>query len=136
MRAYYLAGNNIDWLIGICLLFFAIGTVIALAMVAIPQKFNLRVNRGDTFIYSGFVAIAGFCGMLVLSIPSFTMDDLEAGRHWKYDCKLLEVNIPTGTFTDLVNKLDCADIIINVPKLQYDEYIRQWELYQSNKKWK
>lgn len=134
MRAYYLEGNNIDWLIGICLLFFATGTVIALAMVAIPQKFNLRVNRGNTFIYSGFVAIAGFCGMLVLSIHSFTMEDLEAGRHWKHDCQLLEVNIPTGTFTDSVNKLDCAGIIINVPVPQYYAYISQWELYQENKK--
>ncbi|WP_058914090.1 hypothetical protein [Entomohabitans teleogrylli] len=134
MRAYYLAGNNIDWLIGICLLFFATGTVIALAMVAIPQKFNLRVNRGNTFIYSGFVAIAGFCGMLVLSIHSFTMEELEAGRHWNNDCKLLEANIPTGTFTDSVNKLDCAGIIINVPVSQYYAYISQWELYQANKK--
>jgi hypothetical protein len=29
------------------------------------------------------------------------MDELEAGRHWKNDCKLLEVNIQTGSFTRL-----------------------------------
>ncbi len=30
--------------------------------------------------------------MFVISIHSFSMDELEAGRHWKDDCKTLEVN--------------------------------------------
>lgn len=42
------------------------------------------------------------------------MDELEAGRHWKDDCRTLEVNMPTGAFTSPVNKLDCDGIIINV----------------------
>ncbi|VUS88098.1 hypothetical protein SB6424_05478 [Klebsiella pasteurii] len=134
MRGSYLAGNDFGWLIGVCLILFVIGVVGALAMVATPEKFNLRVNRGDTFIYSALIASVGFCGMFVISIHSFTMDELEAGRHWKNDCKLLEVNIPTGTFTDSVNKLDCAGIIINVPVSQYDEYISQWELYKAKNK--
>ncbi|NNP65751.1 hypothetical protein EF935_25355, partial [Klebsiella pneumoniae] len=115
MKTYYILGHNVAWLNGICLILFVIGVVGALAMVAIPEKFNLGVNRGDTFIYCALIAVVGFCGMFVISIHSFSMDELEAGRHWKNDCKTLEVNIPTGAFTSPVNKLDCDGIIINVP---------------------
>lgn len=99
-----------------------------------PEKFNLRVNRGDTFIYCALIAVVGFSGMFVISIHSFSMDELEAGRHWKDDCKTLEVNMPTGAFTSPVNKLDCDGIIINVPGGQYYSYIHQWELYKANSK--
>ena len=107
MKAYYILGHNVAWLNGICLILFVIGVVGALAMVAIPEKFNLRVNRGDTFIYCALIAVVGFSGMFVISIHSFSMDELEAGRHWKDDCRTLEVNMPTGAFTSPVNKLDC-----------------------------
>ena len=103
-------------------------------MVAIPEKFNLRVNRGDPFIYCALIAVVGFSGMFVISIHSFSIDELEAGRHWKDDCKTLEVNMPTGAFTSPVNKLDCDGIIINVPGGQYYSYIHQWELYKANSK--
>lgn len=81
---------------------FVIGVVGALAMVAIPEKFNLRVNRGDTFIYCALIAVVGFSGMFVISIHSFSMDELEAGRHWKDDCRTLEVNMPTGALPALL----------------------------------
>ncbi|XJP25281.1 hypothetical protein ACF8J8_25515 (plasmid) [Klebsiella pneumoniae] len=132
MKAYYILGHNVAWLNGICLILFVIGVVGALAMVAIPEKFNLRVNRGDTFIYCALIAVVGFSGMFVISIHSFSMDELEAGRHWKDDCRTLEVNMPTGAFTSPVNKLDCDGIIINVPGGQYYSYIHQWELYKAN----
>lgn len=45
MKAYYILGHNVAWLNGICLILFVIGVVGALAMVAIPEKFNLRVNK-------------------------------------------------------------------------------------------
>ncbi|HIH4072945.1 TPA: hypothetical protein ACYSCA_005543 [Klebsiella variicola] len=80
------------------------------------------------------VAVVGFCGMFVISIHSFSMDELEAGRHWKDDCRTLEVNMPTGAFTSPVNKLDCSGVIINVPQGQYDVYIHQWELYKAKTK--
>ena len=134
MKAYYILGHNVAWLNGICLILFVIGVVGALAMVAIPEKFNLRVNRGDTFIYCALIAVVGFSGMFVISIHSFSMDELEAGRHWKDDCKTLEVNISTGAFTSPVNKLDCSGVTINVPRGQYDVYIRQWELYKAKTK--
>ena len=133
MRDLYLEGNNISWLAGVCLLLFVIGVVGVLAMFVIPEKFNLRVCRANLFFFSALMAVVAFVMLIVFSSQSFTMDDLEAGRHWKNDCKLLEVNIPTGSFTEPVNKLDCAGVIINIPGVQYDEYIRQWELYKAKK---
>ena len=134
MRAYYLEGNNIDWLIGVCLIICVIGVVGALAMFVIPEKINLRVCRANVFFFSALMAVVAFVILIVFTSESFTMDELEAGRHWGNDCKLLEVNIPTGTFTEPVNKLDCAGVIINIPKVQYDAYIRQWELYKAKNK--
>ena len=80
------------------------------------------------------MAVVAFVTLIVFTSRSFTMDELEAGRHWKNDCKLLEANMPTGAFTSPVNKLDCDGIIINVPGERYYAYIHQWELYQANKK--
>jgi hypothetical protein len=130
MKSWYYEGNNIDWLIGVCLILFVIGIVGALAMFVIPDKINLRVCRANVFFFSALMAVVAFVMLIVFTSRSFTMDELEAGKHWKNECDLLEVNIPTGTFTDSVNKLDCAGVIINIPKIQYDEYIRQWELYK------
>ena len=134
MRAYYLEGDNIEWLIGVCLILFVIGVVGALAMFVIPEKINLRVCRANVFFFSALMAVVSLAMLIVFTSESFSMDELESGRHWKNDCQLLEVNIPTGSFTAPVNKLDCAGIIINVPRLQYDEYIRQWELYKDKNK--
>ena len=52
MRAYYLEGDNIEWLIGVCLILFVIGVVGALAMFVIPEKINLRVCRANVFFFS------------------------------------------------------------------------------------
>ena len=134
MTAYYIDGVNIAWLNGVCLFLIFAGFVVALAMFIIPKKINLRVNRGNTFIFSVLITLAAFAMLIVFLSSSFTMDALEAGRHWKNDCKLLEVNIQTDSFPTSVNKLDCVGIIINVPRLQYDEYIRQWELYKVKNK--
>ncbi|WP_241187181.1 hypothetical protein [Klebsiella michiganensis] len=79
------------------------------------------------------IGVVGAMAM-VATIHSFSMDELEAGRHWKDDCRTLEVNMPTGAFTSPVNKLDCDGIIINVPGGQYYSYIHQWELYKANSK--
>lgn len=134
MRSWYYEGNNIDWFIGVCLILFVIGVVGALAMFVIPEKINLRVCRANVFFFSAFMAVVAFSILIVFTSESFTMDELEAGKHWENDCKLLEVNIPTGTFTEPVNKLDCAGIIINVPVSQYNVYISQWGLYKDKNK--
>ena len=134
MRAYYLEGDNIEWLTGVSLILFVIGVVGALTMFVIPERINMRFCRGNVFFFSAIIAVVAFVTLIVFTSQSFTMDELEAGRHWKNDCKLLEVNIPTGAFTEPVNKLDCAGVIINIPKIQYDEYIRQWKSYKAKNK--
>lgn len=114
MKAYYILGHNVAWLNGICLILLLLVWSVRWQWLPSLKKFNLRVNRGDTFIYCALIAVVGFSGMFVISIHSFSMDELEAGRHWKDDCRTLEVNMPTGAFTSPVNKLDCDGIIINV----------------------
>ncbi|MDV1572918.1 hypothetical protein RZQ58_29455, partial [Raoultella planticola] len=109
-----------------------------------PRNFNQRVSLGrndllirtfpNLFFFSALMAVVSLAMLIVFTSESFSMDELESGRHWKNDCQLLEVNIQTGSFTSPVNKLDCAGIIINVPRLQYDEYIHQWELYKDKNK--
>ena len=134
MRSWYYEGSNIDWLIGVFLIFCFIGVVGALAMFIIPKKVNLRVCRANLFVFSALMAVVAFAMLIAFTSGSFSIDELEAGRHWKDDCKTLEVNMPTGAFTSPVNKLDCDGIIINVPGERYYAYIHQWELYQANKK--
>ena len=134
MRSWYYEGSNIDWLIGVFLIFCIIGVVGALAMFIIPKKVNLRVCRANLFVFSALMAVVAFAMLIAFTSGSFSIDELEAGRHWKDDCRTLEVNMPTGAFTSPVNKLDCDGIIINVPGERYYAYIHQWELYQANKK--
>lgn len=134
MRTYYLEGYNTTWLNGLFLCLFLIGVVGALAMFVIPEKVNLRVCRGNFFLFSALIGLVALSMLIVFTSKSFTMDDLETGRHWKNDCKLIEANIPTGTFTVPINKMDCGGVIINVQGPLYYEYIRQWELYESKVK--
>ena len=105
MSAYYFEGNNIDWFICLCLFLVVICVVNALAMFVIPEKFSLQVSRGKTLACSALIGGVSFITLVVFASQSFTMDELDVGRYWKNDCKLLEVNIPTGAFTEPVNKL-------------------------------
>ncbi|RLM11804.1 hypothetical protein BIY27_12265 [Gibbsiella quercinecans] len=134
MKSYYLEGANIAWLNGLCLCLIFIGVVGVLAIFIIPDRINLRVDRSYIFLFSVLVAVFAFLMVFLFTKGSLTRDELEAGRHWKNDCKLLEVNIQTGSFTEPVNRINCAGVIINVPKVQYDEYIHQWGLYEKKNK--
>lgn len=68
MRAYYLEGDNIEWLIGVCLILFVIGVVGALAMFVIPEKINLRVCRANVFFFSALMAVVAFVTLIVLPV--------------------------------------------------------------------
>ncbi|ENY6943473.1 hypothetical protein ACNBFZ_005062, partial [Escherichia coli] len=57
MSAYCFEGNNIDWFICLCLFLVVICVVNALAMFVIPEKFSLRVNRGNTLIVSVLIGL-------------------------------------------------------------------------------
>lgn len=39
-----------------------------------------------------------------------------------------------GAFSEAVNKLDCAGVIINVPSEKYYRYISEWQLYKAKNK--
>ncbi|APJ79944.1 hypothetical protein [Escherichia coli] len=134
MSAYYFEGNSIDGFIYLCLFLVVICVVNLLAMFVIPEKFSLQISRGKILVCSVLTGCFSFITLVVFASQSFTMDELDVGRYWKNDCKFLEVNIPTGAFTEPVNKLECAGVIVNVPVAQYEEYIRQWELYKAKMK--
>lgn len=57
MSAYCFEGNNIDWFICLCFFLVVICVVNALAMFVIPEKFSLRVNRGNTLIVSVLIGL-------------------------------------------------------------------------------
>lgn len=134
MITAYINGNEMGWLLTLVLLFCFVCGVVALAMLAIPKKYSLSVHRGYVFVITAFSAIAGVVAFLVLSSKTFTPDELDVGRHWLHDCTLLAVNIPTGTYTAPVNRLDCAGIIIHVPTPTFNLYTAQWKMYQDKHK--
>jgi len=127
----YINGNDIGWLLTLFALFFFVGAALALVMLILPKKYGLSSQRGNVFAISSIVSLFGLVALGVFSSQAFSLDELEMGRHWKNDCKLIEVNIPTGTFTDSVNKLDCTGVIINVPTNIFNTYTSQWEMYNE-----
>ncbi|MCD6946298.1 hypothetical protein LTW04_24985 [Escherichia coli] len=130
MKEHYLEGNNISMVVEVCIFLFLIGVICILSVFLLYRKIKMRVNVDYLLAFGVIIALASIVSAVMFTSRSLTMEDLELGRHWKQDCKLLEVNIPTGTFTDPVNRLGCSDVIVNVPTNQYDEYIRQWDLYK------
>lgn len=134
MITAYMYGKDIGWLLTLFILFFFVGGVIALAMLVIPERYKMFFHRGYVFVISVFFSIAGIVSLAVLSCMTFTLDELETGKHWKQDCMLMEVNVPTGTFTADVNKLNCAGVIINVPMNKFNAYTSQWEMYNGRDK--
>lgn len=133
MNAFYY-GINLGWVAGVFLALFVVGCILAASMFAIPEKYNSRFNIGNTFIWSSLAAVVGLSGTITILTMTVSQDGLEVGRHWKTECRLMEANIQTGAFSDRVNKLDCAGIIINVPSGQYYRYISEWELYKAKRK--
>ena len=130
----YLYGKDVGWLLTLFILFFFVGGALALVMLILPKKYELSSHRGNIFAISAIASLFGLVGLVVFSSQTFSLDELEIGRHWENDCKLIEVNIPTGTFTDSVNKMDCAGVIINVPTNIFNAYTSQWEMYNERDK--
>ncbi|EPU1046034.1 hypothetical protein ACVUNM_004046 [Raoultella ornithinolytica] len=129
MNAFYY-GINLGWVAGVFLALFAVGSILIATILVIPEKYHSRFNIVNTFIWSFLSAMVGLGGTITILTMTVSRDDLEVGRHWKTECRLMEENIQTGVFLDPVNKLDCAGIIINIPSGQYYRYISEWELYK------
>jgi hypothetical protein len=130
MSAFYY-GINLGWVAGVFLALFVVGGILITTILVIPEKYHSRFNIVNTFIWSSLAAVVGLSGTVAILTMTVSQDDLEVGRHWKTECRLMEANIQTGAFSDMVNKLDCAGIIINVPSGQYYRYISEWELYKE-----
>ncbi|QQQ26160.1 hypothetical protein JIZ39_31365 (plasmid) [Klebsiella grimontii] len=77
--------------------------------------------------------MAGILGTGVVIFVTVSNRELEAGKYWETECKLMEVNIQAGIFLDPVNKLDCAGVIINVRTRIYNRYILEWQSYENDK---
>jgi len=133
MITAYLYGKDIGWLLTLFILFLFVGGALALVMLILPERYKLYHHRDNIFAISTIIAFVGLIGLVVFTPQTFSLDELETGRHWENDCKLIEVNIPTGTFTDSINKLNCAGVIINVPANTFNAYTSQWKMYKDNK---
>lgn len=134
MTDAWLDGVNIGWTVTLAALCFIAGTAVSLAMLVIPETYHLRIERDKPFISGALFAVAGLVVLIAMRSQAFSIDELESGGHWKNDCSVIEVSMPAGTFSESVNLLNCAGVIIKVPTPQYDEYIRQWELYKAKNK--
>lgn len=133
MQAFYY-GINLGWVAGVFIALFITGFILAAAMCVLPEKYNFRFSKGNTFIWGALAAIVGLAGMFTILIMTVSMDDLETGKHWKTECLLMEVNIQAGTFSEPVNKLDCAGVILNVPAKSYYRYTAEWQWYEAKNK--
>lgn len=134
MITAYMYGKDIGWLLTLFVLFLFVGGAIALVMINLTESYKLFSYRDNIFFISALISIFSLIGLVAFTPQTFSLDELETGRNWKKDCKLIEVTIPTGTFTDSVNKLDCAGVIINVPVKTFNTYTSQWEMYKDGNK--
>ena len=131
MNAFYY-GTNLGWVAVIFTALFVLGLIVAISICALPEKYHYRFS--GTFILSSLAAVVGLAGIFTTLIMTVSMDDLETGKHWGSECKLMEVNVKQGTFSDPVNKIDCSGVIINVPSGKYYRYISEWQLYKAKNK--
>lgn len=137
----YFYGVNLGWLAGGFLALFVTAGILAAsvsciacaAIFALPKKHHIHSGIIKIFLGSALAAIAGIVGTGVVMFVTVSNRELEAGRHWKTECKLMEVNIQTGVFSEPVNKLDCAGVIINVRTRTYNRYILEWQSYENDK---
>jgi hypothetical protein len=101
MNAFYY-GINLGWIAGIFLALFIVGGIwqhqcVQSTEVSKPFKcwkhlyLELTGRRGGT---------GWDTPILIMTV---SMDDLEAGKHWHTECKLMEVNIRDGAFSEPVN---------------------------------
>ncbi len=72
-----------------------------------------------------FLLIFGFlCVLAMLDSPRIKKvsepQKVINGKHWKTECKLIEINIDTGFFSGNGNRLDCAGIVENVKTHDYN----------------
>lgn len=123
----YINGNDVGWVIITGLLILFTGVLGVFAALILPERYQLR---GYLFLACAFTAITGFVISFVMMRTTYSANEIDAGRHWKTECSLIEVNVQGGFFNGTVNKLNCDGVMVNAPAYVYERYIQQWQLLQ------
>lgn len=79
---------------------------------------------------SGFVIISFFLAATVLCcslISDDNTDQIELGKHWKTECKLIELNVYNGFLSNKTNRLNCDGVINNVSTADYNTAVSAYE---------
>jgi hypothetical protein len=126
----YINGMDVWWAIVIGLVILFAGIIGLFLAFIFPEHYQFR---GNLFLAGAFTALAGFAISFVMVRLTYSASEIDAGRHWKTECSLIEVNVDNGFWTDAVNKLSCEGVIVNVPVYDYEAYTEQWQLLQKKK---
>ncbi|HEM8838392.1 TPA: hypothetical protein U2R15_004100 [Klebsiella aerogenes] len=124
----YINGMDVWWAIVIGLVILFAGIIGVFLAFILPEHYQFR---GNLFLAGAFTALAGFAISFVMVRLTYSTSEIDAGRHWKTECSLIEANVQTGFLNDAVNKLRCEGVIVNIPVNAYEAYTEQWLLLQK-----
>lgn len=126
----YINGMDVWWVLVIDLVILVAGIIGVFLALILPEQYQLR---GNLFLAGAFTALTGIAICFVMVRLTYSASEIDAGRHWKTECSLIEANVQTGFLNDAVNKLRCEGVIVNVPVNAYETYTEQWQLLQKKK---
>lgn len=126
----YINGMDVWWILVIDLVMLIAGIIGVFLALILPEHYQFR---GKLFLTGAFTAIIGIAIFFVMVRLTYSASEIDAGRHWKTECSLIEANVQTGFLNDAVNKLRCEGVIVNVPVYAYEAYTEQWQLLQKKK---
>lgn len=126
----YINGMDVWWVLVIDLVILVAGIIGVFLALILPEQYQFR---GNLFLAGAFTALTGIAICFVMVMLTYSASEIDAGRHWKTECSLIEANVQTGFLNDAVNKLRCEGVIVNVPVNAYETYTEQWQLLQKKK---
>ncbi|MGR7829080.1 hypothetical protein ACU6XK_23880 [Klebsiella aerogenes] len=126
----YINGMDVWWVLVIDLVILVAGIIGVFLALILPEQYQFR---GNLFLAGVFTALTGIAICFVMVRLTYSASEIDAGRHWKTECSLIEANVQTGFLNDAVNKLRCEGVIVNVPVNAYETYTEQWQLLQKKK---
>ncbi|ENZ8718164.1 hypothetical protein ACHBI6_004630 [Klebsiella aerogenes] len=126
----YINGMDVWWILVIDLVMLVAGIIGVFLALILPEQYQFR---GNLFLGGAFTALTGIAICFVMVRLTYSASEIDAGRHWKTECSLIEANVQTGFLNDAVNKLRCEGVIVNVPVNAYETYTEQWQLLQKKK---
>ncbi|HGA2980034.1 TPA: hypothetical protein ACIR47_004843 [Klebsiella aerogenes] len=126
----YINGMDVWWILVIDLVMLVAGIIGVFLALILPEQYQFR---GNLFLAGAFTALTGIAICFVMVRLTYSASEIDAGRHWKTECSLIEVNVQTGFLNDAVNKLRCEGVIVNIPVNAYEAYTEQWQLLHKKK---